>query len=199
MQILLLGVDKKNRQQKNLPGQQTHEHSPGALGAIFVGQALVFLWYIAGWQPGPAWLDLHSSHPYVIVVQTLLLLFVCWLCALVCSQAGYRYGRTAAQYATNQAIRWMLLYPGVLAVLLTLLLLIIQILHTHPWPAPLLATLLLLVLLRFWPQGFDLPRLLLRVRRPAPAAITTLVDLFALQNIPASAAGDEKPPPAPKR
>lgn len=180
MQILLLGVDKKSNE--TLPARRHPLYSPGMLGAVSVYLLLSFLWYLVGWQPGPAWLDLHTSRPNFIAIQALLVLILCWLSALACSPAGYRHGRAAAENATNKAIGWMLFYPGTLFAFLTLLLLIIQTLHGHPWPAPLLAALALLVPLRFWPQSFDLPWLFVHVHPPRPLAATTLVDFFALQD-----------------
>jgi hypothetical protein len=199
MQILLLGVDKQSNTEKTMAGQGIVDYSPGMLGGMLLCLSLIFLLYLADWQPGPVWLNLHTSQFFFTVLQTLLVFFVCWLAALVCSPAGHRRGRAVSYHATNEAIRWMILYPGALLVLLTLLLLTAQTLHSHPWPSPLLAALLLLALLRFWPQGCSLPWLLVHRRRPRPLARTILVDFLAPQLPAPSEVGDENPALDPNR
>jgi len=197
MQMLLLGVDKKSRAENALAGLKIADHSPGMLGGMILSLSLVFLLYLAGWQSGPAWLNLHTLSFSLTALQTLLMFAVCWLAALMCSPAGHRHGRAASYQVTNEATRWMLLYPGALFGLLTLLLMIVETLRGHPWPAPLLTALLLLVFLRFWPQIFNLPWLFLYIRRSRPLARTILVGFVAPQTPPAPEAGDEDSPPDP--
>ncbi|HXR66077.1 MAG TPA: hypothetical protein VN729_09140 [Ktedonobacteraceae bacterium] len=184
MQLLLLKADKEEKGQS---AQGSFGYTSGMLGTIFLYTLLVFLLSAIGWKPGPAWLDLHTSSVWFILAQTLLLSFVCWLCTLVCSFAGrYRHPSTTLSHQrTTRAIYWLILYPGIVLAILTLFLLLFDRVRGHPWPAPLLAFLLLLVVLRLWPSCFNLFWLLARLRRPKALIGTTLVDFSSTPPDPA--------------
>lgn len=199
MQMLLLGVDKESRTENAPAGLRRADHSPGMLGGMILSLSLVFLLYLTGWQPGPSWLHLHTPLFFLLALQTLVVLFVCWLTALICSPAGHRHGRVVSYQVTNEACRWMLLYAGALFGLLTLLLIIVEALRGHPWPAPLLAALVLLIFLRFCPQVFNLPWLFAHIHRSRPPVRTILVDFIAPQTLPPPESGGEDTPPGPNR
>lgn len=197
MQLLFLKADPPTSESKQAAGQRTRiAYMSGTVGALCLSLLLIAACYLSGWNPGLPLLDLHTHNLRVSVLQSILILLICWLSTLAGSLLQRRRpsSLTASRQATVHTIQHLLLPSGALFLALAAVVLVSNIVRGHTPPAPLLAFLPLPPLLRFRPEIFTISWIALHLRGKHPPTGATLVDFFPAPDDQEFSGGDEQPP-----